>query len=135
MLSAQMQRLATRHQQLQAGAVLQQARHRRRSRRHLLEVVEDQQQVLVAQPLAQLVEERLGGCRVQADRARDRSEHRLAVAGRRDVDEEHAVLEAVGRIGRGAERQPCLSDAARPRERQQPDRVVCEAVPRSPRAR
>ena len=61
MLPAQVQRLAARHQQLEPRAVLQQLRHGRRRRRDLLEVVEDEQDVLVAEPVAQLVEERFGG--------------------------------------------------------------------------
>ena len=118
MLSAHVQRLAARHQQLEPCAVLQQLRHRRGGRRDLLEVVEDQQHLLVAQPVTQLVEERLGSRALQVDRARDRRDHRFRVARRGEVDEERPVLEQVELIGRRAKREPRLSDAARSRQRQ-----------------
>ena len=128
MLSAHVQRLAAGHEHLEPCAVLQEVRDRRGGRGHLLEVVEDQQDVLVPQPVAELVEQRLGRGGLEADRARDRSEHRLAVAGCGEVDEEDAVLEPVDVVGGGAEGQPRLSDAAGAGQREQPDAVVREAA-------
>ena len=127
MLSPQMQRFAAGHEQLELRALVQQLRHGRRCDRYLLEVVEDQQHGLVPQAFCQLVDERVAARVAQADRAGDRGEQRLAVTGRRQIDEEDAVLELVDRAGGGAKGEARLADAAGARERQQPHRLVRKA--------
>ena len=126
-LAAQMQRFTARHEQLQPRSALQELCELRRGHGHLLEVVEDQQHVLVTEPRLQLFEEGFGGRGVQADRTCDRRQHRFAVARRGDIDEEHTVLEPVELVGRSANREPGLSDAAWSCQREKPHRLAGKA--------
>ena len=126
MLFPHVQRFTARHEHLETGALAQQLRQAGCRGSHLLEVVEDQQQALLAQLPGQLAEQRLVACLGQTDGARDRREHRLGVADGREIDEEHPVLESVVMVGSGAERQSGLADAAGSGEGEQPDRLVLE---------
>ena len=88
LLAAEPQGRAAGREQLQAGRLGQQARERRRRGEHLLEVVEHEQQLLVAQVLAQRLERALARLLAQAERLRDRGQRRAPVraparAGRR----------------------------------------------------
>ncbi len=114
-------RLVTSTLQVRTG--LEQLRDRAGGRRHLLEVVEDQQDELVAQPALELVEQRLLAGLGQSDRAGDGRQGGLGVGDGGEVDEEDPVVEPLDLIGGRAERQPGLAAAARPDQRDQPDRV------------
>ena len=76
-LSAKVQWLAARDEDLQPGAVLQELRHGRRRFGDLLEVVEDEERVVVAEAVADLVEDGLGGRGVEAEGVGDRAHARL----------------------------------------------------------
>ena len=75
---------------------------------HLLEVVEQQQQLALADVLGELV---LG-----AQRLRDRLDHQRRVTQRRKPDPEDAGLELRDKRRRCLERKACLARAARPGE-------------------
>ena len=82
-------------------------RELRRRLDHLLEVVEQEQQLALADVLGEAV---LG-----AERLRDRLGHERRVAQRREADPEDAGLEGGHELGRRLEREPRLARAARAR--------------------
>src|ERR671936_1037438 len=92
----------------------------------MLEVVEDQQHMQFAQPPIELVQQRLVGGVAQPDCARDGGQNGFARADGGEVDEEDTVLEPLGRIVGGAERQSRLSDATWPRQREQADGLIVQ---------
>ena len=127
-LASHAQRLAARHEHLQARAVGEQPDERRRGNRHLLEVVEDDQDLLRAELAAQLVERRALGGVAEADRGRDQGEHGVAVGCRDEFDEVDAVGEPVDLVGGGADGEPGLAAAAGTGQRDEPDVLVVEAL-------
>ena len=128
MLASHAQRLPTRHEHLQARAVGEQPDERRRGNRHLLEVVEDDQDLLRAELAAQLVERRALRGVAEADRGRDQGEDGVAVGCRDEFDEVDAVGEPVDLIGGGADGEPGLAAAAGTGQRDEPDVLVVEAL-------
>ena len=128
MLAPDAQRLAARHEHLQARAVGEQLDDRWRGDRDLLEVVEDDQDLLRAEPAAELVERRALGRVAEADRRRDQREDGIAVGRGDEVDEVDAVGEPVDLVGGGTDGEPGLAAAAGTGERDEPDVGVVEAL-------
>jgi hypothetical protein len=77
--AADAQRGSTGHQQRQMRAVCQQRGDERRRFEHVLEVVENQEQVLVAQVLDQLLVDGAQASVAQAQRAGNRHRHQAVV--------------------------------------------------------
>ncbi len=103
-LTAHAQALATRDEQGKVGAALDERRELRRRLDHLLQVVEQQQQL----PLADVLGEPVRG----AERLRDRlgDERRIAERGQADPEDARLVLGHERR--RRLDREPCLARAA-----------------------
>ena len=82
LLAADAERLPARHEQLEARAVGEQLDEGRRGDGDLLEVVEDEQDLLPAEPAPERVERRALRPSAEADRARDQARARrpLSVA-------------------------------------------------------
>ena len=101
-------------------APAQQLGHQRRRRQQVLEVVQLQEHLLVAQvlleQLARAAPARLG----QAQAPGDGGRHQPLVAQRGQVDERHPVGVALGQPSGGGQRQPRLAAAAHARQRDQP---------------
>src|SRR5262249_10194602 len=93
----------------------------------MLEVVEHEQEPLRAEERAQVVEQRPARRLRDSERLPDRRQHELWIGKRRERDEVDTVSEVAGEGGCGAERESCLSCAARPGEREQPNIVAAEA--------
>jgi hypothetical protein len=122
-LAREVERRAARDQQLQPRGARAEPRDGGRRGEHLLEVVEDEQQLLVAQVAVERLEDRLPRLLAQADRPRDRRRDQLPVAHGRERDEEDAVRELLDDVGSELQREPRLPGAARARERQRPQAV------------
>ena len=76
-------------------AVAKQVGHERRRLDHLLEVVEHQQEVLVAQERREPLDQRLVTGLPHAQGLGDGGGHQSRVRDRRETDEDHAVREGV----------------------------------------
>ena len=87
---------------------------------HVLGVVEDHQQVAVADRVDQGVEH--GPSRLLADleHGGHGAGHQFGFGHRRQLDQPHPVAGAIQRLGRHLQRQPGLADPARARDRDQP---------------
>ena len=87
---------------------------------HVLGVVEDHQQVAVADGVDQGVEH--GPSRLLADleHGGHGAGHQFGFGHRRQLDQPHPVAGAIQRLGRHLQRQPGLADPARPGDRDQP---------------
>ena len=111
---------AARHDRLDVRGGAQQVGDDRGRGDDLLEVVEDEQEALVAQPVGERFLDRATAALGDAERTRDArcDEHRIA--DRLERHEEDAVREVVRRPRRELERQPRLAGPARPGQRQQP---------------
>ncbi len=112
LLAPDLERLPARHENLQSLRALEERGDVAGGLHHLLEVVEQEQNV----PRPELLGERLAQVLPAGDAGSDRLDERLerpgSVAGVRQVDEVDAVGEAVAQIGRGLDGEPRLADAA-----------------------
>ena len=86
----------------------------------VLEVVEDQQQLLVAQAGGDVGDQVAAGNDDRLDGVADGRQHGLVVEQRRQLDEDHAVDVPVPLRGPDGEREPRLADPAGAGERHQP---------------
>ncbi len=97
---------------------------------HLLDVVEQQQDVAWAQVGGQDLGRGRSpsGCAhlLQAQRPRDRREDEGGVGDRGQADEDDPVRELRGKIGGDVQGQPRLADAARPRQGDEADLVAAQ---------
>jgi len=118
-LPAHAQRGAAGHQRRHAGARPQQRGQRRPRPRHLLHVVQQQQQVLVAQVGAEALLDGLPSGLAQAQRPRQREQRQGGVAQGGEAHRDHTVGEGAFQAGGGLLGQARLADPARPRQRQQ----------------
>ena len=110
------------------GASASRVAERRRRGQHLLEVVEHEQELLVAQVLDQRLERALARLLAQAERLRDRRHDELRLADRRELDEGRAVREPLAHAGGELEREPGLAGAAGADQRQQAHVVAREQL-------
>ena len=120
--------LPARHEQLQAGAVRQQLDDRGRRDRDLLEVVEDEQDLLGAELPPELVERRSIDRVGDPDGRGRQREDGIGIGCGDEVDEVDAVGEPVDLVRGGPDREPRLAGPTGPRERDQADIVVVEAL-------
>ena len=105
---------------LQVGPGLEQRRRESRSGgEQLLEVVQDQQQLLVAEMLDQPVQRQPVADQLQIQGLGDHGGNEIRIPYRRQRDEIHAVGKLVERLRRNLEAQPRLADAAGAGQRQQ----------------
>ena len=103
LLAVEAERRAAGGQQLQAGRLGQAgSTSGRRRRQHLLEVVEHEQELLVAQVLDQRLERALARLLAQAERLRDRRHDELRLPHRRELDEGSAAREPLAHAGRAS---------------------------------
>ena len=120
-LPADAQRLPARDQQARPRAAPHQGVGQLGGRaEHMLGIVQDHQQVPVADRLGQGVEH--GPSRLLADpqHGRHGAGHQLRFGHRRQLDQPYPVAGAIQHLGRHLQRQPGLADPARPRDRDQP---------------
>ena len=87
---------------------------------HLLGVVEDQQQVPVADVVEQGVEHGAPRRLADPERGSRGAGHQIGFCHRCQLDEPHPVAGPIQGIGRQLQRQPGLADPARTRDRDQP---------------
>ena len=127
-LAPHAQRLAARHEHLEARAFGEQLDDRWRGDRDLLEVVENDQDLLCAEPAAELVERRAFSGVTEADRRCDEGKDRIAVGCGDEVDEVDAVGEPVDLVGGGTDGEPGLAAAAGTGERDESDVGVVQAI-------
>ena len=114
-----MQPLATRHQQLQSRCSRQQVGQQRCGVEEVLEVVEQQQQALVAQELLQLGDKRLAAGFPYPQCLGHGADDESGIANRHQVDEVHAIDEVFDQIGRHLHAQAGLANATGASERHQ----------------
>src|SRR2546428_4378228 len=108
MLAANPQSLAAGYQHLELRAFLKQVGQGRRRNRHLLEVVEDEQDALPPKVQLDLLERgSLPG--LDAHRPSYERQDRVGVAHRCQVDEEDAVVESVDLLRGRAKRESRLA--------------------------
>ena len=115
------QQLPARDQEPQVGAGLEQLRELGRRLDHLLEVVEQQQELALGDVLGEAV--------LRPERLRDRLGHERGVAQRGQADPEDTRLERGHELGGDLQREPRLARAARTGERDE-----ARAVPKQTRA-
>jgi len=124
-LPCQVQRRAARHQELQARTRREQTGQVCRRRQHLLEVVEHQQQLSIAQLARQPLRDGLrSAATTDAQFARDGRGDEQRVANRRQIDEHDAVGEAVLDGPRQLDRQARFADPAGAGQGEQADLFV-----------
>jgi hypothetical protein len=128
MLAAHPQGFPARHGDLESRAPLEEIDDPLRSGHDLLEIVDQQQNVLVAQLERQRLERRLVASRAHADAASDGCKRGRRLPDRGQVDEEHTVRETVDLVRRRLEGHPRLADAAGTSEREQPNPVRVQQV-------
>ena len=94
----------------------------------LLEVIEDEQDLLRAEPAAELVERRALSGVAETDRRRDQGKDGIAVGCGDEVDEVDAVGEPVDLVGGGTDGEPGLPAAAGTGQRDESDVRVVQAL-------
>jgi hypothetical protein len=120
-LPAGAQRFPARNQQIRSRAGPHQGVGQLGGRaEHVLGIVEDHQQVAVADRLDQGVEHGPSRLLADAEHGGHGAGHQLGVGHRRQLDQPHPVAGAVQRIGGHLQRQAGLADPARPCDRDQP---------------
>ena len=119
-LAAQVEPLPASGDHAQPWAAGKEIGHQRGGAHHLLEVVEDEQQVPVAQEVQQQVARRLGADLAQLQGAGDGHGDERGIGQRRQRDERGAVGELNAQMRRQIEGEAGLAGAAGPRQRQQP---------------
>ncbi len=113
--------LAARREDRHIGAPTEQPIDERRDRRpEVLAVVENEQGAAAAQVLHQRVFDREVLALLDVDGGCDRRDRRRRVANRRELDHEHLASELLPEVGRDAQREPRLADAARTGQREEP---------------
>ncbi len=122
LLARDVQHGAAGDDRLDLGCRPQQVGDDRGGRDDLFEVVEDQQQTLVPEPVGQRLVDRSRGALRDAEGAGDPRRDEHGIADGLEGNEEDAVREVVRCPGRQLERQPRLAGPARAGERQQPGR-------------
>ena len=110
------ERNAARRQQPHAGKG-RQARNRRSRLDEMLEVVEDEQQPTVPEPLVEVVRA------LECERVRDRREDEVVIAEGREVDEEDAVRKVVDEPAGDLDRESRLARRHRTSQRHQRSRA------------
>ena len=121
-LRANPERRAARHEHLQTRRGRDELGDLRRRRQHVLEVVEHEQGALVAELAGEALRVGVG----RAELLGKRSEHETGIGERLQLDEHGSAREVACRRGGSSERQPRLTGAARPRERDEADLGVGE---------
>jgi hypothetical protein len=111
-LAAHAKELPRRHEHLQMRTRLDESRNVARGLDDMLEVVQQQQQLLVADDGRELL--------ARAERLSDRRQDELRVADRRQQDPVDTVREVADDVGRSLDREACLARPARPGESEQP---------------
>ena len=96
---------------------------------HLLEVVEHEEHLPIAEVVDELVLERTIDVLAEPDRPRDRDEDGVRVAGLGQVHEGDAIQEGWRQVLGDLDRQRRLAGAARSRQGQQSDRSIREPIP------
>ena len=86
----------------------------------MLGVVEDHQQVPVADRVEQGVEHRPSRLLADLEDGGHGAGHELGVGHARQLHQPDPIVGAIHRLGRYLQRQPGLADPARPRDRDQP---------------
>ena len=119
-LTLQPQRLTARREHLQMLGGLEQPRDEWSGGKHVLEVVEDEEQPLPAKAACQGIL-LVGPERRQADRVGDGGRHEFGVGKTVEGDVRRAVGEARSQLARRLHGEPRLSDAARAGERDEPN--------------
>jgi hypothetical protein len=110
-----------RHQDLQASASPEQLAHERRGREHLFEIVEQQNELLVAQVVLEAIDQRSAALGAESERLGDRGRNQGRVVDRCQCDEADSVLEAIAQLGGDLQAETGLAGAARAGQRQQAD--------------
>jgi hypothetical protein len=128
MLAIQVQNRPARDEQAETGRGGEQVADQRRGRQHLLEVVEDQQQVPIAEVPHHAAGERPVARLAHAEGLRDRRGDEVRVASRGEGDEGDAGGEVRREDLGHPQRQARLADAARTGQRQEADAPVPEEV-------
>ncbi len=95
----------------------------------LFEVVEDEEQLLVAQAVGEHVEGSAGARDGEGENSDDGLESVVGGGVGGEVDEPHAVTEAVGEVGGDLEPEPGLAGATGPGDGEQPGGRVVEHEP------
>ncbi len=113
-LAADPQRVAARHEHLQPAGRRQQRGHRSGGVGDLLEVVEHEQQVLVAKVVPEGLDDRFARAVVHLQDVGDRLRDELGIGHRRELDEVHAAGEEVALQRRELDREPGLPGAPGP---------------------
>jgi hypothetical protein len=137
-LHGEAQRLAAGDQRPQPGTGRQQARDQRRRLDDLLEVVQDQEQRLVAQGCGQPLDDRAVPDLPHAQRLSNDRRDEGGIGQRRQVDEGDAISELTGKAHGNLEREAGLADPARtgqgderhvvaPQQRAQLGQLACPA--------
>src|SRR5437868_1107172 len=121
MLPADAQRGATGHHDRQSATARKQAGDIDRRFDDLLEVVEDQQQVALAEVVADGIQCAAPVCLREAERSGDGRQDQRRLAYRGQIDEARAELIAALDGGRGVDRQTRLARATWSSEREQSD--------------
>jgi len=115
----QVQALARRDQQLHFGRMGEDIGQHTRRLEHLLEVVQYQQHLFVAQVIQKLGALVLRPVEGRLERVDDGRDQQVGRGDRRQLDGVHTLLEGVDLLGSDLQRQARLADAARPDQRQQ----------------
>ena len=123
-----MERLAARDDGGDSRALAEEVGHDPGRRGHLLEVVEDEEDLPLVEAIDELLEDRPIDGLAEATHAGEGDEDGLRVARFRQVDEPHAIAETRSGDGRGVDRQRGLARPAGSRERQDAERRVGETL-------
>jgi hypothetical protein len=125
MLPAEVQRLAARDQELELAPSLQQRSQMPPSAQHLLEVIQDEQYLLVAQVLRQLAR---GESIAQPKRLGDSRQNKGRFTHGRKVDEDCALGESVEEAPDDRQSQASLADPTPPDQGHEADLGPSEAL-------
>ena len=116
-LSPQMERLAARREHGEARRLREQRADPGRGRRQVLERIEHEQHVAIAEMLGHVVSGRSAGRFTQPERARNRARHRGRLGDPRQLGDRNAVLELTGPLDRDLRGETRFADAGRAGER------------------
>jgi hypothetical protein len=119
-LARKFERDPARDQQLEARRCCEQLCQLRRDRKHMLEVIQNEQDLTRSQVATQALEQRLpAGC-ADMQGLGDGGQDVTRVAQRRELGEHDPIRERSMELGGRLQREPGLADAGRSREREQP---------------
>ncbi len=119
-LAGEMQHGTARHQEHQSRRAGEQLDERGRGGTQVLDVVQDEQELPVADRCSEPVERRLAGRLRDADRSRNRWQQELGIAQGRELDDRSAVGERRRGQVSGRQCETRLAAASRPGEDEQP---------------